>query len=139
MAEDGPTADELAEAKAFLKGTYALSLDSSSKIAAQLSQIQIDNLGIDYIQRRDKLIDAVSIADARRVAKRLYGGGILVTIAGKPKGLASRDSVGGTAHWRWCCRAAYPVSCQPRESGGIQYLRPSIILAKPSDDPECWI
>ena len=98
MAEDGPTADELAEAKAFLKGTYALSLDSSSKIAAQLSQIQIDNLGIDYIQRRDKLIDAVSIADARRVAKRLYGGGILVTIAGKPKGLASSDSVGGTAH-----------------------------------------
>ena len=44
---------------------------------------------MDYVQRRDKLIDAVTIDDAKRVAKRLYGGGMLVTVAGKPKGLAS--------------------------------------------------
>jgi zinc protease len=89
MAEDGPTADELAAAKSFLKGAYALSLDSSGKIAAQLTQIQLDNLGIDYIQRRGAMIDAVTVADAKRVAKRLYGGGMLVTVAGRPKGLAS--------------------------------------------------
>jgi zinc protease len=89
MADQGPTAAELAAAKSYLKGAYALSLDSSSKIAAQLTQIQLDNLGIDYIERRDKMIEAVTIKDARRVAKRLYGGGMLVTIAGKPKGLAS--------------------------------------------------
>jgi zinc protease len=89
MADNGPTAAELAAAKSYLKGAYALSLDSSSKIAAQLTQIQLDNLGSDYIERRDKLIDSVTIGDAKRVAKRLYGGGMLVTIAGKPKGLAS--------------------------------------------------
>jgi zinc protease len=89
MAEEGPTADELAGAKSFLKGSYALSLDTSAKIAAQLTQIQIDNLGIDYIQRRGALIDAVTIEDAKRVAKRLYGGGMLVTVAGRPKGLTS--------------------------------------------------
>lgn len=89
MAESGPTAEELAEAKSFIKGSYALSLDTSSKIAAQLTQIQIDDLGIDYIQRRSALIDAVSIEDAKRVAKRLYGGGLLVTVAGRPKGLTS--------------------------------------------------
>ncbi len=89
MAENGPTADELAAAKSFLKGSYALSLDSSGKIAAQLTQIQIDNLGIDYIQRRGALIDAVTIEDAKRVAKRLYSGGMLVTVAGRPKGLTS--------------------------------------------------
>ncbi len=89
MAENGPTADELAEAKSFLKGSYALSLDTSGKIAAQLTQIQLDNLGIDYIQRRGALIDAVTIEDAKRVAKRLYGGGMLVTVAGRPKGLTS--------------------------------------------------
>ncbi|MGN6573381.1 MAG: M16 family metallopeptidase [Pseudolabrys sp.] len=89
MADNGPTADELAAAKSYLKGAYALSLDSSSKVAAQITQIQLDNLGIDYIDRRQKLIDAVTIEDARRVAKRLYGGGMLVTVAGKPKGLAS--------------------------------------------------
>lgn len=85
MAENGPTPDELAAAKSFLKGAYALSLDSSAKIAAQLTQIQLDNLGIDYIQRRGAMIDAVSIEDAKRVAKRLYGGGMLVTVAGRPK------------------------------------------------------
>ncbi len=89
MAESGPTADELAAAKDYIKGSYALSLDTSSKIAAQLTQIQIDNLGIDYIQRRNALIDGVTIADAKRVAKRLYSGGLLVTVAGRPKGLTS--------------------------------------------------
>jgi zinc protease len=89
MAENGPTADELAAAKSFLKGSYALSLDTSAKIAAQLSQIQLDNLGIDYIERRGAMIDAVSIEDAKRVAKRLYSGGMLVTVAGRPKGLTS--------------------------------------------------
>jgi zinc protease len=89
MADQGPTPEELAAAKSYLKGAYALSLDSSSKIAAQLTQIQLDNLGMDYVQRRDKLIDAVTIDDATRVATRLYGGGMLVTVAGKPKGLES--------------------------------------------------
>jgi len=89
MAEEGPTPEELAAAKSFLKGSYALSLDTSGKIAAQLTQIQIDDLGIDYIQRRAALIDAVTIEDAKRAAKRLYGGGLLVTIAGRPKGLTS--------------------------------------------------
>jgi zinc protease len=89
MASDGPTPDELAAAKSFLKGSYALGLDTSAKIAAQLTQIQIDNLGIDYIQRRGTLIDAITIEDAKRVARRLYSGGMLVTVAGRPKGLTS--------------------------------------------------
>jgi zinc protease len=89
MAAEGPTAEELASAKSFLKGSYALSLDTSAKIAAQLTQIQLDNLGIDYIQRRGAMIDAVTIEDAKRVAKRLFGGGMLVTVAGRPKGLTS--------------------------------------------------
>ena len=49
MAENGPTAEELAAAKSYLKGSYALWLDTSGKIAAQLTQIQLDNLGIDYM------------------------------------------------------------------------------------------
>ena len=89
MAESGPTADELAAAKSYLKGAYALSLDTSSKIGAQLTQIQLDRLGIDYMQRRAAMIDAVTIDDAKRVAKRLYSGGMLVTVAGRPVGVTS--------------------------------------------------
>ena len=89
MAEEGPTAEELAGAKSFVKNSYVLGLDTSTKIASQLTQIQLDNLGIDYIDRRGSLIDAVTIDDARRVAKRLYSGGMLVTVAGKPAGVTS--------------------------------------------------
>jgi zinc protease len=89
MADEGPTQDELTAAKSFLKGSYALGLDTSAKIAAQLTQIQLDKLGIDYIQKRGALIDGVTLVDAKRVAKRLYGGGMLVTVAGRPKGLTS--------------------------------------------------
>jgi zinc protease len=91
MAEDGPTAEELAKAKSYIKGSYALTLDTSSKIAAQLVQIQTDNLGIDYIQRRSAMIDAVTLDDAKQAAKRLYGKGMLVSIAGEPKGVASSN------------------------------------------------
>jgi zinc protease len=91
MASEGPTEEELAKAKAYLKGSYPLRFDTSSKIASQLLQIQIEDLGIDYIDKRNGLIDAVTIEDARRVAKRLADGGMLVTVVGRPKDLASNE------------------------------------------------
>jgi len=54
--------------------------------------MQQDNLGIDYIDRRSALIDAVTLADTKRVAKRLLDGGQLVTVVGRPQGLASKAS-----------------------------------------------
>jgi zinc protease len=89
LAAEGPTAEEVAKTKTFLKGSYALGLDTSSKIAAQLVQIQLDNLGIDYIERRAALIDAVTLADTKRVAKRLLDAGMLVTVVGRPQGVTS--------------------------------------------------
>jgi zinc protease len=91
MAESGPTQEELDKAKSYLKGSYALTLDTSSKIAGQLLQIQNDNLGIDYIQRRAGMIDKVTLDDVKRVSKRLYGGGFLVSVAGEPKGVVSSN------------------------------------------------
>jgi zinc protease len=89
MAESGPTEDELAKAKDYLKGSYALRFDTSTKIAAQLVAIQLDDLGIDYIERRNRLVDGVTLDDARRVAGSLFSGGLLVTVVGKPKGMTS--------------------------------------------------
>jgi zinc protease len=89
LAESGPAPEELAKAKAYLNGSFALNLDTSSKIAAMLVQLQRDDLGIDYFTRRPQLIDAVTLDDARRVAKRLLDGGVLVTVVGRPEGLVS--------------------------------------------------
>jgi zinc protease len=92
LAESGPTAEELAKAKAYLNGSFALNLDTSSKIAALLVQLQLDGLGIDYFTRRPEMINAVTLDDAKRVAKRLLDGGMLVTVAGRPEGLASTNA-----------------------------------------------
>jgi zinc protease len=97
LAEEGPTEEEFAKAKTYLKGSFALGLDTSSRIASQLVQMQLDNLGIDYIERRAAMIDAVTLADAKRVAKRLLDGGLLVTVVGRPEGVTSTESATGTS------------------------------------------
>jgi zinc protease len=83
MAEQGPTEAELDAAKSYLKGSYALRFDTSSKIASMLVQLQVDDLGIDYIVKRNSLVDAVTLADVKRVAKRLLDGGMLVSLVGR--------------------------------------------------------
>jgi zinc protease len=89
LAEAGPLEQEVADAKSYLEGSYALGLDTSSKVAGQLVQIQLDNLGIDYIDRRSAMIEAVTLADTKRVAKRLLDAGLLVTVVGQPQGVTS--------------------------------------------------
>jgi zinc protease len=83
MAESGPTQEELDKAKTYLTNSYALGFDTSGKIAAQLVQIQLDDLGIDYIDRRKALIEAVSLADTKRAAKRLLDSGFLFVSVGR--------------------------------------------------------
>ena len=72
LAENGPTAEELAKAKAYVKGAYAIrNLDSSAAIASTLLGIQLDDLGIDYIDKRQDLIDAVTLDDVKAQAEAL--------------------------------------------------------------------
>lgn len=72
MAEKGPTAEELAAAKRYVIGAYAINnLDNSSAIANTLVGIQMEDLGIDYIERRDELIEAVTLEQVKTAAERL--------------------------------------------------------------------
>jgi zinc protease len=88
LAAEGPTAEELEKAKKYLIGSYALRFDTSTKIASQLVHLQTEGFPIDYLDRRNGEIAAVTLADARRVSERLFGGKkLLVTIAGRPEGL----------------------------------------------------
>jgi zinc protease len=83
MAEDGPTQQELDEAKSYLKGSQMLALDTSSKLASALLQYQLDQLPIDYIEKRNAIVDAVTLDDARKAARRLWGQGLLTVIVGR--------------------------------------------------------
>jgi len=72
MAEEGPTEAELSAAKKYVIGSYALNnLDTSTAIAATLLSLQEQDLGIDYIQRREALIDAVTLDQVKAVARKL--------------------------------------------------------------------
>ena len=95
FAEQGPTAAELAEAKNYVISSFALNLDTSTKIASLLVQLQLDDLGIDYFQQRTAMIEAVTLDDAKRVAKRLLDNGMLVTVVGKSEGVASANAAIG--------------------------------------------
>jgi zinc protease len=88
LAEAGPSLEELDKAKKYLIGSYALRFDSSTKIAAHLVRLQAEGYGVDYLDARNQLIAAVTLADAQRAAKRLFGdGALLVVAAGRPVGL----------------------------------------------------
>ena len=88
MGADGPTADELDKAKKYLTGSYALRFDTLTKIANQLVQLQVEGFGLEYLDQRNAMIDAVTMADAQRVSARLFGdGALLVTAAGRPEGM----------------------------------------------------
>lgn len=88
LADEGPTDEELDKAKKYLIGSYALRFDTSTKIAGQLVNIQLDGFDPSYLDERNKKIAAVGPEDARRAAKRLLGdGSLLVAVAGKPEGM----------------------------------------------------
>ena len=85
MAKDGPSAKELKNAKDYLTGSFALRFDTSAKIASQLLYINTEGLGLDYVERRNKLIEAVALSDIKRVAARLLKTDALLTaIVGNP-------------------------------------------------------
>jgi zinc protease len=91
MGEQGPSASEIDDAKAFLTGSFGLNLTSSAGVASLLSAIQFEKLGIDYVKHRDALIRSVTPEDIRRVAKRLFAqAGFLAVVVGEPEGITDR-------------------------------------------------
>jgi zinc protease len=92
IAEDGPTQQELDESKSYLKGSQMLALDTSSKLAAALLQYQLDKLPIDYIEKRNAIVDAVTFDDARKASRRLWSQGLLTVIVGRAPQAAAQPA-----------------------------------------------
>ncbi len=85
MAEEGPTEAELAAAKQYVIGAYALNnLDSSSAIASTLLSLQEEKLGIDYIDRRTALIEAVTLDEVKAAARKLLTADPAILVIGPP-------------------------------------------------------
>ncbi|RUM96165.1 insulinase family protein [Pseudaminobacter arsenicus] len=83
MADEGPTEAELAAAKKYLTGAYAINnLNSSGAIASTLAELQLQHLGIDYMERRGALIDAVTLEDTKEAARKLLAAEPAVLVVG---------------------------------------------------------
>jgi zinc protease len=83
MAEDGPTQQELDEAKSYINGSQMLALDTSSKLAQALLQYQLDKMPIDYIEKRSEIVNAVTLDQAKQAAKQLWSQGLLTVVVGR--------------------------------------------------------
>ncbi len=90
MAENGVTETEFAAAKTYINGSFPLRLDSSRRIANILIGVQLNRLGIDYLDRRAGLMNAVTMDDIRRVARRLLKpDDLTVVVVGDPEGVTA--------------------------------------------------
>lgn len=124
FAAEGPTQAELDDAKTYLTGSFPLAFASNSGTAAQLGTFQRQNLDIGYVARRNAMIQAVTLADVKRVGARLFNPAKLtVVIAGTPGGEHPAPIVP-----RPPVRPAPPQTPVPASA-------PPAAPAKPSDKP----
>ena len=87
MAQNAVSEEELEKGKRYLIGSYPLRFDTSTKIAGQLVQMQLDGYGREWLTERNERIRAVGMAEAKAAAAALFGDGALsVTMAGRPVG-----------------------------------------------------
>ncbi len=88
IAKDGVNEKELQDAKTYVTGAFPLRFTSSGGIAQVLNAIRFWNLGIDYIERRKAMIEAVTLEDVNRVARDLLDPDKLAfVVVGRPEGL----------------------------------------------------
>ena len=92
MAENGVTEEELQNVKTYLTGAYPLRFDGNSRIASILAAMQRQGRAITYFDDRNDMVNALTVEDINRMAKRLLKSDELhFVIVGQPEGLESRD------------------------------------------------
>lgn len=78
--------DELKNAKSYLIGSLPLSLTSTDKISALMLSIQMDDLGIDYLDKRAEQIEKTTVDDVFKISQKLLKPENFVTIlVGNPE------------------------------------------------------
>jgi zinc protease len=93
LYRDGATQAEVNDAITYLTGSFALDLDSNAKIASVVHAYQVAGRDIEYINRRNDLIRAVTLEDVNRVIRRLFNpDAYTFVVVGQPVGLEATGS-----------------------------------------------
>ena len=91
--EKGVTATELAEAKAYLTGSFPLRMDTNAKMVKLLSAIEFYGLGLDYPEKYPQLINQVTEGEILRAARQyLRPEKFLLVVVGDQKEIRLKDS-----------------------------------------------
>ncbi len=80
FAEDGPNSEGLETAKSALVGADLLSLDSSAQLADAMLNALLNGEPLDFVERRKRAIKAVTLEQARRIARQLLVSNRMVTV-----------------------------------------------------------
>lgn len=84
--EKGVTASQLADAKSYILGSYAVNLDSSMRIASLVHYYQRWGYPIDYPEKRVKLIQSITLDQLNTFAQKfLVPSHLTFVVVGNPK------------------------------------------------------
>jgi len=78
LHKDGVTADELASAKAYIKGQFPPNIETSSQLARRIASNEFYGLNDDEINQLEARIDAVTLPVTRQVIERHFPADSLV-------------------------------------------------------------
>jgi len=78
--KDGPSAEEVAAAKANLTGSFPLRLDSNKKILDNVAMIGFYGLPLDYLDNYQQKVQAVTVDDVKRAFSSYVRPADLVTV-----------------------------------------------------------
>lgn len=82
------TQEQLDAARDNITGSFALRFSNTGAIAGMLVAIQRQDLGIEYIDERNKFFEAVTLEDINRIAKKfLDPDALTIVVVGKPEGV----------------------------------------------------
>mgnify|MGYP002860734879 CR=1 FL=1 len=88
LADGGITQQDLERIQTYLTGAYPLRFDGNESIARILASMQFQGFPLNYVNVRNDLVRAVTLADIQRVAQRLAQPEALhFIVVGQPDGL----------------------------------------------------
>jgi zinc protease len=88
FGEEGPTATELDDARAYLAGSFPLGFTATPSIARSLVSLRLAGRPADWLATRQDRLDQVDLARAKQAALRLFAAQPLsFAVAGQPAGL----------------------------------------------------
>jgi len=70
MAEEGPTDQEIEDAKGYLTGVFPVRLEANSGVAGQLLSAEVYGLGLDYIERYASIVRGITRERVATAAKK---------------------------------------------------------------------